>query len=185
MGFPVFFIIVLLVVLLLVATLAVYLHIYKVRINKTLNSNGSSAALPSPYKVAIILTIATLLIGIFASYFCGYKVAYDRVEQNAVSLTPFDLQTFYAEVIDVGDTTLTVEGVSINEQKYQGTMQYEVYAETSIIHNSKLITLSDLKQGDIVSITFLTAGGGITDIFKIQLINVKQQNITVITEPDA
>ncbi len=171
MGFPVFFIIVLFVVLLLVATLAVYLHIYKVRINKALNSNGSSAALPSPYKVAVILTIAALLVGIFASYFCGYKVAYDRLEENAASLTPFDIQTFYAEITEVGETTITVEGVSINEEKYQGTFQYDVYAETSIIYNDELLTLSDLKPGDMVSITFLTASGGITDIFKIQLIS--------------
>lgn len=77
MGFPTFFIIVIAVAALLIATVAVYLQVYNRNINKALEANASTHVPMSPlYKVAIVLTIAVLIVGILISYFAGYGEIY-------------------------------------------------------------------------------------------------------------
>ena len=170
MGFPVFMIIILFVIILLVATLAVYLYIYKRKINRVLVTGESGTKMPAPYKVAAVLTVVLLVIGIMVSYFVGYKVAYDRIEKSMGQLSPMDIQTFYAEVKEIAPNTITVEGLSLNEEQYRGIIQYDVLEETSIVRGDDVIKLSDLEQGDVVAITLVTGAGDITDIFKIQLL---------------
>ncbi len=173
MGFPAFFIGVILIVALLGVTILIYLQIYKRKINKTLNTGEKHTIMPSPYKVAIVLTITVLIVGIVASFFLGYKIAYDRFESSAEQISPFNIQTYYAEVKEVGENTITVEGISLNEENYRGTFQYDIWGETSIIWKNESITLTDLESGDMVAVTIIMAGGDIADVFKIQLLNDK------------
>lgn len=170
MGFPVFMIIILFIIVLLFAVLAVYLYIYKRKINRVLVTGESGVKMPAPYKVAAILTTILLVIGIIVSYFVGYKVAYDRLENSMGQLSPMDIYTFYAEVQEITPSTISVEGLSLNEEQYRGIIQYDVWTETSVVRGSEMIKLSDLKQGDVVAITLVTGAGDITDIFKIQLL---------------
>ena len=81
-----------------------------------------------------------------------------------------DIYTFYAQVQEIAPNSISVEGLSLNEEPYRGVIQYDIWAETSIVRGSEVIQLSDLKQGDIVAITLVTGGGNITDIFKIQVL---------------
>ncbi|HMM06907.1 MAG TPA: hypothetical protein PKD52_09595 [Clostridiales bacterium] len=83
----------------------------------------------------------------------------------------FDIQTFYAEVKDVGDNTILVEGISLNDESYRGEFRYDVWEATKLEWRNSPISLSDLDEGDLVSITLITDRGGITDIFKIQLLD--------------
>ncbi len=159
-GLTIFFAI-LFVAALLFITLAVYLHIYKKKINWVLSTGESGAKMPAPYKVAIVLTVALLLVGIVSSYFIGYKVAYDHFEDSAWQLSPSDIQTFYAEVKEIETNSITVEGIALNEEQYRGVFQYDVWNDE--------INLSDLEQGDMIAITLLTAADT-TNIFKIQLL---------------
>lgn len=170
MGFPAFMIIILFIIVLLFAVLAVYLYIYKRKINRVLVTGESGIKMPAPYKVAAILTTILLVIGIMVSYFVGYKVAYDRLENSMGQLSPMDIYTFYAEVQEITPNTISVEGLSQNEEQYRGIIQYDVWAETSVVRGNEVIKLSDLEQGDVVAITLVTGAGDITDIFKIQLL---------------
>ena len=120
-----------------------------------------------------MLTVTVLIVGIVASFFLGYKIAYDRFESSAEQISPFNIQTYYAEVKEVGENTITVEGISLNEENYRGTFQYDIWGETSIIWKNESITLTDLESGDMVAVTIIMAGGDIADVFKIQLLNDK------------
>lgn len=170
MGFPAFMIIILFIIILLFAMLAVYLHIYKRKINRVLVTGERGAKMPAPYKVAAVLTGVLLIIGIIVSYFVGYKVAYDHLENSSGQLSPMDIQTFYAEVKEITTNSITVEGIELNDEQYRGVMQYDVWAGTNVILKNKAITISDLEQGDMVAITLVTGAGDVTDIFKIQLL---------------
>ena len=48
--------------------------------------------------------------------------------------------------------------------------QYDLWEGLNIYRQETVIPLSDLSEGDLVSITLLTDRTGITNIFKIQLL---------------
>ena len=103
----------------------------------------------------------------------GYKTAQNYYEASIDEFSAPDLETYYAEVKEVNEITLTVKGLSINEEKYQDEFQYEISGQVTIVQGNEIITLSELEQGDIVSIILITGEGhvkGITDAFKITLI---------------
>lgn len=172
MGFPIFFLIVLAIAALLVATVAVYFHAYKRNINKVLETNEHTRIpMTPPYKVAIVLTIVVLIVGISISYFVGYKVAYDNYEESSSQTSTFDIQTFYAKVKEVNGNALLVEGISLNDQSYRGELNYDISEGTKMEWHNTPISLSDLDEGDLISITLVTDRGGVTDVFKIQLLD--------------
>lgn len=161
MIFPAFFIIILCIVALLFITLAVYMHIYKKKINLALHMKEAGTKMPPPYKVAVVLTTALLLVGVVLSYLAGYQAAYNRFENGGEQLLPSDLQTFYAEIKEIEPHSITVEGILLNEKQYRGILQYDVWNDE--------VNLADFEQGDMVSITLLTSADT-TNIFKIQLL---------------
>ncbi len=167
MGFPIFIIAGLFFVVLLIIALVVYFQIYKSHINKALNAKTKFSAMTPPYKVVVTLTMIALMIGIFISYLAGYKVANDRFVTASMT---FDVHSFYAQVKEIDENTITVDGISLNDAKYRGEFKYELYEDVGILWNDEPISLSDIKSGDFVCITLVTGGGNITDIFKIQLL---------------
>lgn len=175
MGFPIFIIALFAILLILVATVFVYFQVYKRHINKALvTTEGKRPSMIPPNKVAIVMTITVLLICIMISYFAGYVNAYKDYEEEAWSMSHSDIQTFYAEIKEVGEKSLIVEGISLNDEKYRGEFQYDIWGEVSLYRQNDLIQLSDLSEGDLVSITILTDRAGITNIFKIQLLPEKK-----------
>lgn len=168
--FPAFFIILVFVVVFPAVITMVYLQVYKRYVNKVFNTNKAHSTMVPPYKIVIILTIAVLFVGVLTSLFVGYKFAYDYFEEEVDEFSAFDFQTFYAEVTEVGEQTITFKGISLNEEKYRGEFQYEVWGETSIVWQDKPIALSDLEQGDLISIILTTDKDAVTELFKIQLI---------------
>lgn len=175
MVFPIYFLALFAILIILVATVIVYFQVYKRHINKALGATeGKRTSMVPPYRVAIVMTIIVLLIGIFISYFVGYVKAYKDYEEDAWVMSHSDIQTFYAEVKEVGEKTLLVDGISLNEENYQGEFQYDVWGEVSIYRQDAVIQLSDLSEGDLISITLLTDRTGITNIFKIQLLADKK-----------
>jgi len=127
-----------------------------------------------PYRVANVMTIIGLIIGLFISYFAGYVNAYKDYEEDAWVMSHSDIQTFYAEVKEVGEKSILVDGISLNDENYRGEFQYDVWGEVSIYRQDAVIRLSDLSEGDLISITLVTDRTGFTDIFKIQLLADKE-----------
>jgi hypothetical protein len=172
MGIPTFFIALFAVLILFAATVAVYLQVYKRHINKALEATeGKRTIMVPPYKAAIVLTIIVLLIGILVSYFAGYYYAYKQYEEDIWVMSDSDIQAFYAEVKKVDEHSLSVKGISLNDENYQGEFQFnDLWEGLSIYRKDTLIKLSDLSEGDLVSIILLTDRMGHTNIFKIQLL---------------
>ena len=175
MGFPIYFFALFVILIIFVATVVVYFQVYKRHINKAIDSTDvKRTSMVPPKKVAIVMTIIVLLIGILISYFAGYGNAYKDYEEDAWVLSHSDIQTFYAEIKEVGENSLLVEGISLNDENYRGEFQYDIWEEVSIYRQDAVIQLSDLSEGDLVSITLLTDRTGITNIFKIQLLADKK-----------
>jgi hypothetical protein len=175
MGFPIYFLALFAILIILGATVTVYFQVYKRHINKALGATeGKRTSMVPPYRVAIVMTIIVLLIGILISYFAGYVNAYKDYEEDAWVMSHSDIQTFYAEVKEVGENSILVEGISLNDENYRGEFQYDVWGEVSIYREDAVIRLSDLSEGDLISITLVTGRTGITNIFKIQLLGDKK-----------
>jgi hypothetical protein len=175
MVFPIYFLALFAILIILVATVIVYFQVYKRHINRALGAtDGKRTSMVPPYRVAIVMTIIVLLIGILISYFAGYANAYKDYEEDAWVMSHSDIQTFYAEVKEIGDNSLLVEGISLNDENYRGEFQYDVWGEVSIYRQDTLIQLSDLSEGNLISITLVTDRTGITNIFKIQLLSDKK-----------
>lgn len=172
--FPAFFIIIFLVILIPIVIISVYLRIYTRHINHALSNRQFRTKMAPPHNVIIISTIVVLFLGIIVSLFVGYKTAQNYYEGSIEQFSATEIETYYAKVKEIGEKTITVEGISINEEKYRGEFQYEIWGEVSIVKGNELISLSDLEQGDLVSIIIVCGEGhlnGITDVFKITLIN--------------
>ncbi|MCM3716237.1 hypothetical protein [Halalkalibacter oceani] len=175
MGFPIYFLALVAILMIVAATVAVYFQVYKRHINKALAATeGKRTSMVPPNKVAIGMTIIVLLIGILISYFAGYVNAYKDYEEDVWVLAHSDIQTFYAEVKEVGEKSLMVDGISLNDEKYRGEFHYDIWEEVSIYRQDNAIPLSDLSEGDLVSITLLTDRTGITNIFKIEQLADKE-----------
>lgn len=175
MGFPIYFLALFAILIILFATVTVYFQVYKRHINKALGATeGKSTSMIPTYRVAIVMTIIVLLVGILISYFAGYVNAYKDYDEDAWVLSASDIQTFYAEVKEVGENSILVEGISLNDETYQGEFQYDIWEEVSIYRQNAVIRLSDLSEGDLISITLFTDRTGITNIFKIQLLDNKK-----------
>lgn len=168
--FPAFFVIVVFVVAMPAVITMIYLQVYRHYVNRVFNSNKAHSTMVPPYKIVIILTVAVLFLGVLSSLFVGYKIGNAEYEKNMEELSAFDFQTFYAEVSEVGEHTITFNGISLNEERYRGEFQYEVWGETSIAHKDQPIALSDLGPGDLISVILSTDKNAVTDLFKIQLI---------------
>lgn len=168
MVFPIFILAGLLFVILLAIALVVYFQVYKSRINKALNAQTKPAAMAPPYKVVAALTTAALVIGIFVSYLAGYKAANDRYVTASMT---FDVHSFYAEVTQVDDGSITVDGLDLNDKAYRGEFTYEVYDGVGVTWRDAPIRITDIEPGDMVCVTLVTGGGDVTGLFKIQLLS--------------
>ncbi|KAB8138007.1 hypothetical protein F9U64_06680 [Gracilibacillus oryzae] len=173
MGFPIYIFALFAILIILVATVIVYFQVYKRHVNKALETaDGKRTSMAPPYRVAIVMSIIVLLIGILISYFAGYANAYKehQEEEDAWVMSHSDIQTFYAEVKEVGEKSLSVDGISLTDENYRGEFHYDVWGEVTIYRQDAVIPLTDLSEGDLVSITLLTDRTGHTNIFKIQLL---------------
>lgn len=176
--FPVFLLITVFVIIIPFFIIAIYLQVYKKHVNSVLNSSDYHGKMVSPHKVVIVSTIIVLFIGIMVSLFVGYKIAQTYYESSINQFAAPDLETYYAHIKEVDENTITVTGISVNDKAYQGEFRYEISGQVSIVKDGKIIAVSELEQGDLVSIILITGEGrveGITDIFKITVIDAAKE----------
>lgn len=172
MDFPIFFLPALAVTVLLIVTVVVYFQVYKRNKKMALETNAGTHASLTPWdKTAILLTIVVFIAGIVISYFVGYKTAYDTYEESLSQASNFDIQTYYAEIKEIDSNSLLVEGISLNDEDHRSEFRYDVPEGTKLEWHNTPIGLSDLNEGDLISITLVVDRTGVTDIFKIQLLD--------------
>ena len=169
--FPIFTFVVLLVIITPFLVIATYSQFYKKHLNKVLTDKEYHRKMASPQKVAIVSTYVILFISIFVSFIGGYRLAKNYYEQSIDHFSSTDIETYYAEVITVNDNILIVDGISINEEKYQGEFKYEITEEVIVVKDDKLISVSQLEEGDLVSVVLVTGEGHIEGITILFIIN--------------
>lgn len=125
--------------------------------------------------VKILLSVLVILAVAVISFFVGYKVAYDRSE-NSLNQNETLPQTFYAEIKEINDSNILVEGLSVNDYNYRGEFSFQVQDETKLEWRGTQLSVSELEVGDLVAITFMggiteTYPAGIDDVVRIQLLD--------------
>lgn len=173
MPFPNYIVASSILLLIFIISIVIYFQIYKRHINKALKSNNEKrSTLAPPYKITIIMSGFILLMGILISYFAGYTNAYKDYEKTLWEFKPTDVETFYAQITEIDNDSIVVEGIELNKEEFQGTLNYDFFEEQiTIYQNDDVIGLPELSNGDLVSITLLTDRSGSTDIFKIELLD--------------
>ncbi len=144
-----------------------YYFIYKTKSSE--DSNGADErkkSMPAPSRVAAVLTIIFLLVAVIISFFIKQGISNPKTPEGQI-----DADAFYAEVKEVGDNTVTVTGIPLNDESYRGEFTYELYDGIPLEWHGQPISLSDLDEGDLVSVILLTDIGGTEDVFKIKLLD--------------
>lgn len=127
-------------------------------------------------KAAIALTILLVVALMAASYFIGYKKAYDDFERGLDNAPDYGHQTFYAKIIETDGVSLLVEGIPENDINFRGEFRFSIHEETKLEWRYTEIEASDLDAGDLISITFVgavqeTDPAGIQEVTKVLLLD--------------
>lgn len=127
-------------------------------------------------KAAIVLTALLAAALIVASYFVGYKKAYDDFERGLENAPDYGHQTFYARVLEINDGALLVEGIPENDINFRGQFRFSIHEETELEWHYTEIEEDDLDAGDLISITFIGSvqesdPAGIQEVTKVQLLD--------------
>lgn len=126
-------------------------------------------------RMALFAAAALCYSAVLAGIFCliGYKAAYNRMENAGPDSIP---QTFYAVISDIGDNTLTVTGLDVNDINFRGEFSFSIAEETKVTWRYTDISIADLDAGDHISITFTgailaTSPGQIQQVEVVQLLD--------------
>lgn len=165
--FPLFLIFVVGLLVILSSGCVLYLHFYKRRINKALNGS-TNKTMPAPFNVAIVLLIAFLIFMVFISFVGGFGLGYRSLDSKEDG--QIDVTAFYAEIISIDESNITVDGISLNEENYRGEFIFQLHESVIVEWNGEQIMLDTLKKGDLIVIVLIRDVVGIEDIFKIQLL---------------
>lgn len=125
-------------------------------------------------KVVYILLIVLCVVAVAGIFFAiGYKTAYDRIEAARTTLKS---QTFYASISDIRDSTLSVQGMDVNDINFRGDFVLDIVEETKIVWRYTELSFEDLDVGDKIAVTFSgdvleSSPAQITQVEQIQLLD--------------
>lgn len=164
---PIYILVLLGTIIFLAAFYIGYSLIYK-RKNSTASSRTSEQQklMPAPLHVAAVLIIVFLFIALLFSLFLHYGISHPITKDGEI-----DVDAFYAEVKEVGEDTVTVAGIPLNDKAYRGEFTFQTYEGLPVEWHDRQISISDLDEGNLVSVVLLTDLGGTEDIFKIRLLD--------------
>lgn len=63
--------------------------------------------------------------------------------------------TFYATIAEKKNNSFIVKGLEVNDISYRGDFSFSIQSETRITWHNQEIDMSELEEGDNISITFL------------------------------
>jgi len=101
----------------------------------------------------------------------------NSTDNNSINKTINDYgQTFYATIEKISGNNILVEGLKINDINYRDEYTFNVQENTILLWRGTIINISDLKEGQTISITCVgtieeTYPAIITNVVRIQLLN--------------
>lgn len=86
--------------------------------------------------------------------------------------------TFYAVIDDIRDQNIWVSGLDVNDINSRGEFYFTIEDTTKLQWRHTEISLSDLKVGNTISVTYTglvleTSPAGIEDVIQVQLLDDK------------
>lgn len=110
----------------------------------------------SKQKVFIVIGMI-VIIGV--SFVVGLFIGQQNAPKNDLAIRKVVGQTFYANIDSIkqyndGSFHLNVKGLEINDINYRGNFTFKVDDSIDMTWRGEKINISDLKEGDNISITF-------------------------------
>lgn len=92
-----------------------------------------------------VIFILAFAISNFFSYQYGVKKTHEKMDRRI---------TFYATIMEIEEDSLFVKGIDLNEERFKG--YFKCFPSDDTYYDGRSIPgeKSDLKEGDIISITF-------------------------------
>lgn len=120
-----------------------------------------------------MMIVCLLLVVAIGFYFIGYKVAHDRLKNEQINN---QMVTFYAEITDIRDSDIRVQGLDVNDINHRGHFTFTIVEETELVWNGTTMIPSELNVGDLISITYTgglleTSPAQICEVVKVQLLD--------------
>lgn len=131
-----------------------------------------------------------ILVIIGVSFVIGLFVGQRNAPETNLSINRVDTQTFYACIESIneyndGSIHINVKGLEINDINYRGDFTFKVDDNIDMSWRGEKINISDLKEGDNISITFADetlydiSPTPLQEVLKVQLLEdeiKKQEN---------
>ena len=110
----------------------------------------------SKQKVFIVIGMI-IIIGV--SFVVGLFIGQQNAPKNDLAIRKVVGQTFYANIESIkqyndGSFHINVKGLEINDINYRGNFTFKVDDSIDMTWRGEKINISDLKEGDNISITF-------------------------------
>ncbi|MBQ8379947.1 MAG: DUF4362 domain-containing protein [Clostridia bacterium] len=106
-------------------------------------------------KISIIIILIMLIISLV---FLGITLKNSKDLNKEIPDEEVELLTsgimFYAEVKEVYDNKILVDGLDVNNINFQGEFEVPILESTTIKYNGETIELTNLKVGDKISVIF-------------------------------
>ena len=97
-AFPIFAWITILVIITPIILFVVYRHFYKKHLDRVINDSKYHKKMASPFEVVRASIFVVLFIGVFISFFFGYKLAQNYYEDMITDFSATDIEIYYAEI---------------------------------------------------------------------------------------
>ena len=120
-------------------------------------------------KIYLVLALLLVLLAAGAGFWAGSR-------WGASPSEPEPSQTFYATIIEAGDTNLLVQGLAVNDINHRGRFTVPLDKDTPILWRNEPMALSELQAGQTLSITYTgpvqeSDPAGLSQITMIQLLD--------------
>lgn len=103
------------------------------------------------WKVLCIILVIIIIVGLIF-----FIINYSNIKYNG-KLEQKDADVFYATIEKItkynGITTVLVKGLDVNDINHRGEFDFSIDANTELLWHGTKIEISDLKEGQNISIT--------------------------------
>lgn len=132
-------------------------------------------------KKMIFISMGVLII-ICISFVGGLLIGQGNAPKNDLAISKVVGQTFYANIESIkqyndGSFYLNVKGLEVNDINYRGNFTFTVDDSMDMTWRGEKIKVSDLKEGNTISITFVDevlsdiSPTPLTEVVKIQILD--------------
>ena len=97
-------------------------------------------------------SLGPIILAVCAAFIAGFLIGHDTGNSKIPDVV--SAPTFYATLTEIDDSSLTVEGLEINQINHRGTYWLHIGPETDLKWRGTDLKLSDLSPGLTVSVTY-------------------------------